>query len=569
MATTNKRRDTGREILELVEKLHDERKVPRETILNAICNAIQVATQRHFGVDGGVLVQIDPATGQLIARLGDQEIDPETLGRITAHSAKQIMIQKIREAESDTVYQEFSMKKGELVVGQIARIDEGTAIVNLGKQEAILPRSEQIPGETHHVGERIKAVILEVRKQGQRVKIVLSRTHPDFVRALFTEEIPEIEERIIDIKAIAREAGYRTKVAVVSIDQKVDCVGACVGVRGSRIKNITDELNGERIDIVRWNESLQILIPNALQPAQISEVFTYPRLGRAIVLVTDDQLSLAIGRRGQNVRLASKLVGWDIEILTHDELAETLERAERWFGQLPHASPELTTALIEEGFLSYNDISLIDAQELAEFTGLTLEQAEDVVLYAEEYAEEMERSVDEERRAATEAAEQQAYASAGAEETVSVESAGGESQLPAPASASLEVSLDGQQSAPATVSADTADDSVTSEETPSYAEETPALPGEEAGQEGEYAVGETATPPSVAEADEQTFAEAADSLLSAADSARTQASDAEIGEPSPGSDGDSGGETGPPVSSEFHLPEPVTSRKEAEAPPAS
>ncbi|MCS7020847.1 MAG: transcription termination factor NusA [Gemmataceae bacterium] len=405
MATANKRRDTGREILELVEKLHDERKVPRETILNAICHAIQVAAERHFGVEEGVLVQIDPATGQLIARLGDQDIDPETLGRIAAQSAKQMIIQKIREAESDNIYQEFSMKKGELVVGQITRMEPGTAIVALGKQEALLPRSEQIPGETHHLGERIKAVILEVRKQGQRVKIVLSRTHPDFVRALFQEEIPEIEERIIDIKAIAREAGYRTKVAVVSIDQKVDAVGACVGVRGARIKNITDELNGERIDIVRWNESLQILIPNALQPAKISEVFTYPRLGRAIVLVTDDQLSLAIGRRGQNVRLASKLVGWDIEILTHDELAETLERAERWFGQLPHASPELTTALIEEGFLSYNDISLIDAAELAEFTGLTPEQAEDVVMYAEEYAEEMERSVDEERRAAKEAAE--------------------------------------------------------------------------------------------------------------------------------------------------------------------
>jgi N utilization substance protein A len=567
MATTNKRRDTGREILELVEKLHEERKVPRETILNAICHAIQVAAQRHLGVEGGVLVQIDPATGQLIARLGDQEIDPETLGRIAAHSAKQMITQKIREAESDTIYQEFSMKKGELVVGQIARIDEGTAIVNLGKQEAILPRSEQIPGETHHVGERIKAVILEVRKQGQRVKIVLSRTHPDFVRALFTEEIPEIEERIIDIKAIAREAGYRTKVAVVSIDQKVDCVGACVGVRGSRIKNITDELNGERIDIVRWNESLQILIPNALQPAQISEVFTYPRLGRAIVLVTDDQLSLAIGRRGQNVRLASKLVGWDIEILTHDELAETLERAERWFGQLPHASPELTTALIEEGFLSYTDISLIDAHELAEFTGLTLEQAEDVVLYAEEYAEEMERSVDEERRAATEAAEQQPYESA---EAASLgESAVVEGAQPSLVDELDAASLNGQQSAPASISADTPDDSVTSAETSSYEEETPSLPAEEAEQGGEYAFEAMNAQQSVAETEEQSFADAADSLPPTGDSALTPAGDSESGEPSSGSDDDSGGETGASVPSEFPLPEAVSSRKEAEAPPAS
>src|SRR5262249_52802957 len=159
-----------------------------------------------------------------------------------------------------------------------------------------------------------------------------------FVRCLFEEEIPEVEDRTIELRRVAREAGYRSKVAVSSIDMKVDCVGACVGVRGSRIKNVIEEINGERIDIVRWNDSLQVLIPNALQPAEISEVFTYPRLGRAIVLVAEDQLSLAIGRRGQNVRLASKLVEWDIEIMTHDELGESLERAERWFGQLPHVT---------------------------------------------------------------------------------------------------------------------------------------------------------------------------------------------------------------------------------------
>jgi N utilization substance protein A len=403
---SKKEKDPGEAILKLVETLHEERKIPREVIFNGIASAIQVAAERHFGVEEGVFVSLDQATGHIIARHGDKELDPETLGRIAAQSAKQMIIQKIREAESDTVFNEFVGKKGELVVGQVTRVDAGTAIVSLGKTEALLPRSEQIPGETHHVGERVKAVILEVRKQGHRVKIVLSRCHPDFVRALFEEEIPEIDERIIDIRAVAREAGYRSKVAVSSIDLKVDAVGACVGVRGSRIKNVIEELNGERIDIVRWNDALQVLIPNALQPAQISEVFTYPRLGRAIVLVTDDQLSLAIGRRGQNVRLASKLVGWDIEIMTHDELAEALERAERWFGQLPHASPELTNALIDQGFLSYNDITCIDAAGLAEFTGLSEQEADEVVMYAEEYADEMERSVEEERRQAEEAAEQ-------------------------------------------------------------------------------------------------------------------------------------------------------------------
>jgi N utilization substance protein A len=399
-------KDPGGLILELVDKLHEERKIPREGIFKGIASAIQVAAERHFQVEEGVFVSIDEATGHIVARYGELELDPVTLGRIAAQSAKQMIIQKIREAESDTVFNEFAGKKGEMVVGQVTRVDAGTAIVSLGKTEALLPRSEQIPGETHHVGERVKAVILEVRKQGHRVKVVLSRCHPDFVRSLFEEEIPEIDERIIDIRAVAREAGYRSKVAVTSIDLKVDAVGACVGVRGSRIKNVIEELNGERIDIVRWNDALQVLIPNALQPAQISDVFTYPRLGRAIVLVTDDQLSLAIGRRGQNVRLASKLVGWDIEIMTHDELAEALERAERWFGQLPHASPELTNVLIEEGFLSYNDITCIDAAGLSEFSALPEAEADEVVMYAEEYADVMEQSVDQERRQAEAAAEQ-------------------------------------------------------------------------------------------------------------------------------------------------------------------
>jgi N utilization substance protein A len=189
---------------------------------------------------------------------------------------------------------------------------------------------------------------------------------------------------------VARESGYRTKVAVSSVDMKVDCVGACVGVRGSRIKNIVDELGGERIDIVRWNDALQVLIPNALQPAQVEEVFLYPRLGRAIVLVKEDQLSLAIGRRGQNVRLASKLVGWDIEIMTHDELNEGIERAEGWFLAAPNVQPEMVETLIEEGFLSYDDLTFVEGAELAELTGLTEEQGNEIIAYAEEAAVRVE-----------------------------------------------------------------------------------------------------------------------------------------------------------------------------------
>jgi len=190
---------------------------------------------------------------------------------------------------------------------------------------------------------------------------------------------------------VAREAGYRTKIAVSSIDLKVDCVGACVGVRGSRIKNIVDELNGERIDIVRWNDSLQVMIPNALQPAEIEEVFLYQRPGRAIVLVREDQLSLAIGRRGQNVRLASKLVGWDIEIMTHDELNDSIEKAETWFRTIPHVSDEMVEAFIEEGFMSFDDLSFCDPADLVEMSGVTEEQADEIVQYAEQMAEKVER----------------------------------------------------------------------------------------------------------------------------------------------------------------------------------
>jgi N utilization substance protein A len=262
-------------------------------------------------------------------------------------------------------------------------------IVNLGKTDALLPRGEQIPGESYHPNERVRAIILDVRKVGQRVKIILSRTHQDFVRRLFELEIPEIADQIIQIRALAREAGYRSKVAVSSLDAKVDAVGACVGVRGTRIKNIVDELGGERIDIVRWNESLQVLIPNALQPAEIDEVMLCHLLGRAIVLVRDDQLSLAIGRRGQNVRLASKLVGWDIEIMTAEELDEVIEKAIKAFEKIEPVDTALAEKLVEQGILSYDDLSVMEITDLVNtIEGLNEEQAVEIVQQAEVLAEE-------------------------------------------------------------------------------------------------------------------------------------------------------------------------------------
>jgi N utilization substance protein A len=410
----------GQDLLRIVDLMHREKNIPKEVIFEGIEAALQLAAERAHGGGGGVavaeesdepevVVTIDRVTGEIKAAKGDQVIDPEELGRIAAQSAKQVMIQKIREAECSSVFEKYERLKGELVRGTIQRIDAGTAIVTIDRNESILPRSEQIPGETHHVGETVKAVVMEVRKAGQRVKIVLSRCHPDFVRCLFENEIPEIADHTIEIRAIAREAGYRTKIAVSSIDTKVDAVGACVGVRGSRIKNIIDELGGERIDIVRWNDALQIMIPNALQPANIEEVFLYSRLGRAIVLVQEDQLSLAIGRRGQNVRLASKLVGWDIEIMTHDEYNDGIDRAENWFTQLPGIQPEMVETLIVEGFLSYTDLTFLDATQLGEIIGVTEEVADEMIACAEEWADEAEEQA---RQAEQEAQRQREEAKA-------------------------------------------------------------------------------------------------------------------------------------------------------------
>jgi N utilization substance protein A len=382
----------GQELVRIVDAMHREKNIPKDIIFEGIEAAILLAARKHYDDELMEMdISIDRDTGELHARKGEEEIDPAILGRIAAQSAKQVMIQKIREAECSSVYDDYVTRKGDMIVGTVNRIENGAALVSVGKSEALLPRSEQIPGESFHVGQRVKAVILDVRKVGTRVRIVLSRTHPEFVRRLFEQEIPEVQDRTIEIRAVAREAGYRTKIAVSSIDTKVDAVGACVGVRGSRIKNIVDELNGERIDIVRWNESLQVMIPNALQPAQIEEVFLYQRLGRAIVLVKEDQLSLAIGRRGQNVRLASKLVGWDIEIMTQEEYDESLVRAETWFSGIPGVTPESVETFVVEGFLSYDDLTFLEVEEMAELAGVSEEDAMVIIEYAEQAAANVEK----------------------------------------------------------------------------------------------------------------------------------------------------------------------------------
>jgi N utilization substance protein A len=377
------------DLVRIVDSIHRDKNIPKEVLFEGIETALATAARKHYPEATDIQVTIDPESGNIRTTKDGLEVVPPEFGRIAAQTAKQVIIQKIREAERDSLFDEFEDQRGELVTGTVQRFEGGAVTVNLGKTDALLPRSEQIPGESHHPGERVRAVILDVRKVGQRVKIILSRTHPDFVRRLFELEIPEIADQIITIRALAREAGYRSKVAVSSIDSKVDAVGACVGVRGTRIKNIVDELGGERIDIVRWNESLQVLIPNALQPAEIDEVMLCQLLGRAIVLVREDQLSLAIGRRGQNVRLASKLVGWDIEIMTSEELDELIEKAIGAFTKIDTVDTELAEKLVEQGILSYDDLSVMEINDLVNtIEGLTEEQTTEIVARAEALAEE-------------------------------------------------------------------------------------------------------------------------------------------------------------------------------------
>ncbi len=404
------------ELLRIVDTIHRDKNIDKEIVFDGIEAALVSAAKKHYGEEEEIEVAIDRATGAITGTHNGEPLAPEEMAeRIGAQTAKQVMIQKIREAERDTLYDQYEELKGQLVNGMIQRCEGGAATVTLDNVEAILPKGEQIPGDTLHANERIRATVYEVRKQGSRVKVILSRTKPQLVQRLFEQEIPEIAEGVIQAKAIAREPGYRTKIAVASSDQRVDCVGACVGVRGNRIKNIVDELGGERIDIVRFNDDMQQLIPNALQPAEVDEVILCQMLGRAIVLVREDQLSLAIGRRGQNVRLASKLCGWDIEIMTREELDEQIEQAVAGYTSMEGVEDELAEKLVGEGFLSYDDLSVIEPDILMEMGDLTEEQVNAIVAQAEVKAEEAERAAIEQRRLRREQERKEAAEAAAAE----------------------------------------------------------------------------------------------------------------------------------------------------------
>jgi N utilization substance protein A len=311
------------DVLRMIDVIHRDKDIPKEVIFRGLEEALAAGVRKRLGVGEDLVVHIDRQDGEITMEDAEEEyeFDMQELGRIAAQAVKQGLLQRLREAERDVLFEEYETRVGQLVNGVVQRFEGEFLVVNLGKVEAYLGKEDRVRGEVFNPGDRIRAIIVEVRKDGSRVRILVSRTHPDLVRRLFELEVPEIADSIIEIKRVVREPGYRTKMAVISQDPKIDCIGACVGVRGSRIKAVIDELRGERIDIIKWSDSLETLIMNGLKPATIHLDNIYPDVDThsAIVIVDEDQQSLAIGKKGQNVRLASKLCGWDIDIKTRGE----------------------------------------------------------------------------------------------------------------------------------------------------------------------------------------------------------------------------------------------------------
>ena len=332
------------DLLRMIDIIHRDKDIPKEVIFLGLEDALAQGVRKHLGADEDLVVTIDRVSGEITIEDDEDVYEPDLslLGRIVAQAVKQGFMQRVREAERDVLFDEYETRVGQLVNGVVQRFEGDYVVVNLGKVEALLGKEDRVRGETYSPGDRIRALLVEVRKEGSRVKLFVSRTHPDLVRRLFELEVPEIADGIIEVKRVVREPGYRTKMAVLSSDPKIDCIGACVGVRGSRIKAVIDELRGERIDIIRWSDSLETLIMNGLKPAVIHLDNIFPDIEnhRTIVLVDEDQQSLAIGKKGQNVRLASKLCGWDIDIKTRAEF----ERGDEELEEVPIEETEGTGA---------------------------------------------------------------------------------------------------------------------------------------------------------------------------------------------------------------------------------
>ena len=423
------------ELLQIADAVAREKAIDRSIVIGAMEDAIQKAARSRFGSETEVRAEINTRTGELklqrllqvvetvdnpaveigledatvrnpAARVGDyiaEPLPPLDFGRIAAQSAKQVIVQKVREAERDRQYDEFKDRIGEIVNGVVKRTEYGNVIVDLGRGEAIIRRDETIPREAFRNGDRVRAYVYDVRREQRGPQVFLSRTHPQFMAKLFAQEVPEIYDNIIEVKSVARDPGSRAKIAVISRDSSIDPVGACVGMRGSRVQAVVNELQGEKIDIIPWSEDAASFIVNALQPAEVAKVVLDEDAERIEVVVPDEQLSLAIGRRGQNVRLASQLTGWDIDILTEQEESERrqkefVERSTLFMDAL-NVDEVVGQLLASEGFTSVEEVAYVDPEEIAVIEGFDEETAEEIQERAREHLDEVERALDEERKA--------------------------------------------------------------------------------------------------------------------------------------------------------------------------
>ena len=423
------------ELLQIADAVAREKSIPREIVLQSMEDALQKAARSRYGQETEVRAEINPKTGELrfsrlmlvvdlvesdatqitledarkknpAAQVGDwiaETLPPFEYGRIAAQSAKQVIVQKVREAERDRQYDEYKDRIGEIINGLVKRVEYGNVIVDLGRAEAIIRRDELIPREMFRPGDRVRAYVYDVRREQRGPQIFMSRTHPQFMSKLFAQEVPEIYDGIIEVKSVARDPGSRAKIAVISRDSSIDPVGACVGMRGSRVQAVVNELQGEKIDIIPWSVDAATFIVNALQPAEVVKVVLDEDSARIEVVVPDDQLSLAIGRRGQNVRLASQLTGWDIDILTEAEESgrrqkEFQERTSIFMAALD-VDEVVGQLLASEGFRTVEELAYVDLAELGSIEGFDEETAEEIQNRARDHIARIETELDERRQA--------------------------------------------------------------------------------------------------------------------------------------------------------------------------
>lgn len=374
----------NKEFLTVLEQLEREKGLDREIFIDAVEQALIVAAKKIAKITSpgaDVKVTIDRTKGDIKVWVGEKELVSREFGRIAAQTARQVIIQKIREAEKNSVYQDYKDKVGQIVGGVVYRLEKRGVILDLlGKAEAIIPQVFLSPLDRPRMGERMRALVVEV-KRDKGPQIILSRKSEGLVKKLFELEVPEIFGGIVEIKTITREAGGRTKMAVFSKDDKVDCVGACVGIRGSRVKNVIEELRGEKIDIIRWHEDIKAFIKAALSPAVVSKIDIDRAIKRARVLVNADQLSLAIGKKGQNVRLASKLVSWEIDVRTK----ETIEKSLNQMCKLKSVGLQTAKFLVNNGYLEINSLVLAKEQALAKIKGIGKKKAAGIIEEARKY----------------------------------------------------------------------------------------------------------------------------------------------------------------------------------------